>query len=84
MREHPALHRRRLRYLASRRGNLEVELILRDFWEKRSGEVADGDLPDLEAILALEDLDLLDVFMGRAPLPEGLRRDIFEVVRPRR
>jgi succinate dehydrogenase flavin-adding protein (antitoxin of CptAB toxin-antitoxin module) len=76
----PFTHRNKIRYLTTRRAVLELELILRDFWERHSSRIPDEDLPDLEKVLEIEDLDLLDMLLKGSPLPEGYRQDLFELI----
>jgi antitoxin CptB len=64
--------RRRLRWLASKRGTLEAELLLRPFVQARLDGLDQAGLAGLEALLALDDPDLWEVVTGRRPAPEGV------------
>lgn len=70
------LLRRKLRYLCRRRATQELELILTRFWETH-GQGLDGqELHELEAILSIDDMDLLAMCLGQKPFPPHLRRDL--------
>lgn len=71
------MQRRRIRYHLSKRSNLEVELILRLFWESDSSYLTESELNAFEQILELEDLDFLEIFAGKKPLPEMYSLDLF-------
>jgi succinate dehydrogenase flavin-adding protein (antitoxin of CptAB toxin-antitoxin module) len=70
-------YRKKLHYLIARRATLELEILLQRFWRNKGQEIADEDLPEIEKILLMEDMDLLDIFMGRRPVPPGYREDLF-------
>ncbi|MDY6909547.1 MAG: succinate dehydrogenase assembly factor 2 [Thermodesulfobacteriota bacterium] len=74
-------YRRKLRYLTARRATRELEVILERFWARHGATLPDEDLPDLERILSLDDLDLLAILLAQKPLPDGYRRDLFERMR---
>ena len=61
-----------------RRGLLENDLLLERFFA-RSAPVSEGDAGALSLLLELADNDLLDLFLGRQPLPPEL--DVPEVRR---
>jgi len=61
-----------------RRGLLENDLLLERFFA-RSAPVSEGDAAALALLLELADNDLLDLFLGRQPLPPEL--DVPEVRR---
>ena len=69
----------RLRW-QSRRGLLELDIVLARFWE-RPGALEGGDAEALERLLALPDNDLLDCVMGRAEAPEAHLRPMVEKLR---
>jgi len=71
-------YRRKLRYLTARRATRELEVILERFWARHGATLPDEDLPDLERIFSLDDLDLLAILLGHKPLPDGYRRDLLE------
>jgi succinate dehydrogenase flavin-adding protein (antitoxin of CptAB toxin-antitoxin module) len=73
-------YRRKMRYLVTRRSVLELELLLREFWEERGNQIEEGQLPELERILVMEDLDLLDILLGKRPIPAGYSRELFEKI----
>ena len=54
--------------------------MLQDFWKKYSAQIRDEDLPDLENILLMEDLDLLGILLGQRPVPKGYRQDLFKML----
>ncbi len=54
----------------SRRGLLELDIVLTRFWAQAGDEVDEGDAAVLERLLALPDNDLLDLVMGRADTSE--------------
>ena len=62
----------RLRW-RSRRGLLELDIILERFWKSAGEEMSDAEAAALEKLLLLPDNDLLDLVMGRAQAPEDLR-----------
>ena len=62
----------RLRW-RSRRGLLELDIILERFWKRAGDEMTEAEAAALEALLRLPDNDLLDLVMGRAEAPEPLR-----------
>ena len=65
----------RLRW-RSRRGLLELDIVLQRFWAGAGRELGDAEVPAFARLLALPDNDLLDLVMGRArcadPSLEGL------------
>jgi antitoxin CptB len=74
------VRRKKIRYMTARRANLELEYILQAFWRRHGTQIPDEDLPELERILSMEDLDLLEILLGRRPIPRECRRDLFELL----
>ena len=70
----------RLRW-RSRRGLLELDIILERFWKNAGGELSDDDAAALERLLQLPDNDLLDLVMGRAQTPDDRLRDMVHKLR---
>jgi succinate dehydrogenase flavin-adding protein (antitoxin of CptAB toxin-antitoxin module) len=68
--EGPSLERLKWR---SRRGLLELDLVLDRFWKRTGDKLDDGEAAALEKLLRLPDNDLLDLVMGRAQAPDDLR-----------
>jgi antitoxin CptB len=59
----------RLRW-RSRRGLLELDIVLERFWAECGEELDDSDAGSLATLLAMPDNDLLDLVMGRRSLPD--------------
>lgn len=74
---------KRLRLLASQRGMLEVELVLRPFARRRLAQLDQADVDGFERLLAMEDLDLWEVICGKRPAPEGVPASLLERLRKR-
>ena len=70
----------RLRW-QSRRGLLELDIVLGRFWARSGGALEEGEARALERLLALPDNDLLDCVMGRAEAPEAHLRSMVEKLR---
>lgn len=64
-------YRKKIQYLIARRATLELENLLGDFWRRHGDAIPDAELPDLERILEMEDLDLLEIILGKRPVPTG-------------
>ena len=61
----------------SRRGLLELDLVLQRFWLRVGETMTDGEAGALERLLAMPDNDLLDLVMGRTGLPDdGALREL--------
>ena len=54
----------------SRRGLLELDIVLARFWAECGEELGDSDARCLAALLEMPDNDLLDLVMGRRNCPE--------------
>ena len=61
----PARELERLRW-RSRRGLLELDLVLQRFWAGSGREMGEAEARALARLLAMPDNDLLDLVMGRA------------------
>ena len=59
----------RLRW-RSRRGLLELDIVLQRFWAGCGEELDDADARELAKLLAMPDNDLLDMVMGRRSCPD--------------
>ena len=70
----------RLRW-QSRRGLLELDIVLERFWSRTGNALAEEDARALERLLAMNDNDLLDCVMGRAEAPEAHLRTMVEKLR---
>lgn len=68
--------RRKLHYLCRRRATQELELILTRFWNTHAQGFSEQELQELEAILALDDIDLLAMCLGQKPFPESFSKDL--------
>ena len=55
----------------SRRGLLELDIVLERFWAREGEAMNESDAAMLERLLALPDNDLLDLVMGRADTNES-------------
>ena len=58
----------------SRRGLLELDLVLERFWAGEGSRLTEGEAAALERLLAMPDNDLLDMVMGRAEVPDAPSR----------
>ena len=70
----------RLRW-QSRRGLLELDIVLERFWAHEGAALGDDDAQALRSLLAMTDNDLLDCVMGRAEAPEAHLRPMVEKLR---
>jgi succinate dehydrogenase flavin-adding protein (antitoxin of CptAB toxin-antitoxin module) len=73
-----ALERLRWR---SRRGLLELDLVLDRFWAGAGTRMDEEEAAALEDLLRLPDNDLLDLVMGRAEAPDARLRDVVDMLR---
>lgn len=67
-----AVHSREMERLKwrSRRGLLELDIVLGRFWAKCGEDLDDADAEGLARLLAMPDNDLLDLVMGRRDCPD--------------
>jgi len=65
----------------SRRGLLELDLVLERFWKGEGQKMGEGEANALERLLAMPDNDLLDLVMGRAETPDAHLREMVEKLR---
>ena len=65
----------------SRRGLLELDLVLQRFWAGPGSRMTDADALALEKLLALPDNDLLDLVMRRVEAPDAHLRAVLEKLR---
>ena len=70
----------RLRW-QSRRGLLELDIVLERFWARAGSALDAEDASALARLLAMTDNDLLDCVMGRAEAPEAHLRPMVEKLR---
>lgn len=70
----------RLRW-RSRRGLLELELLLRPFVDKRAAMLDVGALDDYERLLEFDDMDVHEWLMGRCAPPAELDAIVAEIRR---
>jgi antitoxin CptB len=74
----PALDRLKWR---SRRGLLELDLVLERFWKRTGDRLDDAEAAALERLLQLPDNDLLDLVMGRAQAADDELRGMVHKLR---
>jgi antitoxin CptB len=65
----------------SRRGLLELDIVLERFWSGAGVDMDDAEAAALERLLTLPDNDLLDLVMGRAEMPEAHLRPVLDKLR---
>ena len=65
----------------SRRGLLELDLVLDRFWAGAGAGITREEAAALERLLRLPDNDLLDLVMGRGQAPEPDLRDMLDKLR---
>jgi succinate dehydrogenase flavin-adding protein (antitoxin of CptAB toxin-antitoxin module) len=70
----------RLRW-QSRRGLLELDIVLARFWARNGPRLEDEEAAALARLLAMTDNDLLDCVMGRAEAPEARLAPMVEKLR---
>ncbi len=61
--------KKRVRYHMARRANLEVEALLMHFWEIEGERLTVEDVEALEKLLEIDDLDLLEMLLGKRTSP---------------
>lgn len=70
------LNIKRLRLLASQRGMLEVELVLRPFAREHLPGLSPQDLEGFTSLLNMEDLDLWEVLCHKRQPPQGVSESL--------
>jgi succinate dehydrogenase flavin-adding protein (antitoxin of CptAB toxin-antitoxin module) len=65
----------------SRRGLLELDLVLTRFWAGVGTKMTEADAQALEKLLAMPDNDLLDLVMGRIDIPDEALRELVAKLR---
>ena len=72
--------RRRILFRAWHRGIREMDLILGQFADQNIDLLDDSQLDTLEALMAVDDRDLVQWVTGELPVPEDYDTDIFKRV----
>jgi antitoxin CptB len=70
--------RKRLIYRATHRGTKESDVIVGGYFSGAAAGLTDAQLPQAEALLEENDLDLIDWIMGRQPVPARWQGTIFD------
>jgi antitoxin CptB len=77
----PAQHRRQRLRWRSRRGLLELELLLAPFVAERLPTLPEALLDEYESLLEFDDLDIHDWLTGRGSPPEAVARVVADIAR---
>lgn len=72
---------RKLKMAARLRGMLEVQLLLIPFIDDHLSAEDEPTMAQLERLLDLDDMDLVEVLVGRRPPPEGVSGEVVEAIR---
>jgi len=72
------MRRKRLLYRATHRGTKEADAIVGGYFTSVVDTLPEDKLAEAEALLEVEDPDLLDWIMGRTPIPERWRNSLFD------
>jgi antitoxin CptB len=62
----------------SRRGLLELDIVLERFWSECGEGMDDAEAGRLATLLAMPDNDLLDLVMGRRECPDAALRPLLQ------
>ncbi|MEJ5301474.1 MAG: succinate dehydrogenase assembly factor 2 [Thermodesulforhabdaceae bacterium] len=76
-----ALRKKKIKYHVSRRANLELEALLRNFWTQQGESLSEDQIKDFENILELNDLDLLEMILGIKPVLKKEWENIILMIR---
>ncbi len=71
-------HQRKIIWRASHRGLKELDILLGAYARERVPTMSDGDLRDLELLLAVSDNEIYDWLVRGEPVPEGYRNAVLE------
>lgn len=63
------IQRKRIAYRISKRANLELESLLTNFWRYYGEALTSEQLHELERFLELDDLDILEMILGKKTIP---------------
>ncbi|MDI6747247.1 MAG: succinate dehydrogenase assembly factor 2 [Rhodocyclaceae bacterium] len=80
MNEKQRIRRERLRW-HSRRALLELDLVMRRFWQSQPELLDDRQAEQLERLLAMEDHDLWEVLSGRQDLADPTLQGMVALLR---
>ena len=69
--------RRKLLFRSWHRGIREMDLILGTFADSEIGGLGDAELDDYQALLELQDVDLLSWVTGEQPIPQSYDTPVF-------
>lgn len=64
-----------------RRGMLELDILLGDFFDANYDSLSEVDKTDFIKLIAYPDQDLFEVFLGNKPIPEPALNRVIEKIR---
>ncbi len=59
------LRKKKIAYHVAKRANLELEMLLRNFWSKKAPSITPKELEAFERLIEMDDLDLLELIIGK-------------------
>ena len=65
----------------SRRGMLELDLVLERFWRRHGESLSEEQAASLARVLELEEADLWEIICGRREIGEPRLQDMIELLR---
>lgn len=75
------IQRKRITYRISKRANLELEALLTNFWRYHGDTLTPEQLHELERFLEMDDLDILEMILGKKTIPSEAWVKLIESIR---
>lgn len=72
--------RKRLLYLSQHRGMKEADILIGTFAAQNLATMSLAQLERYERLLEEEDADLMDWLMGKYPVPDDVKSDVFDLL----
>jgi antitoxin CptB len=74
------IRRKRLLYLSQHRGMKEADILIGTFAARHLAGMDLAQLERYERLLDEEDADLMDWLMGKYPVPDDIKSDVFDLL----
>jgi antitoxin CptB len=74
------IRRKRLLYLSQHRGMKEADILIGTFAARHLAGMDLAQLERYERLLDEEDADLMDWLMGKYPVPDDVKSDVFDLL----